>query len=368
MKDLSRSICLLVWMLVSGIAQAHSSVVVIPLTGSDAQNLKNVITVAMENGNFTDPVVAIDSIPTSGLNMPSSSNRYLIVIGPGVYDIGSDQIVMREWVSIMGSGRETTKITGMVSTGLRDDSSAVVVGSDNVALTNLSIENMGGDDYSTAIYNYNKSPRVERVSAHAQGGSVINTGMQNEEAASPAMTNVSVTASGGITATGLALHKTTSAITNVTATGSGGTVSNLGVTMAFANPTMTNITAEAFGSGTSTSTAVNLSQSSPIMTDVVAEASGSRINKGVYISFNSSPNISNLRSNGGDIGVHVVSSSPFIRNSLLEGGAAGLILEDKDSFGARIVNSQIYDLALDNIPSSTQCRETYDHVLGDVSC
>jgi hypothetical protein len=167
MRVLSRNICLLGWMLVSGIVQAHSNVVVIPLTDSDAQNLGNVITVAMENGDFTDPVSAIESIPTSGPEVPSSVNRYLIVIG-------SDQVVMLEWVSIMGSGRETTKITGAVSTRLRNHSSAVVVGADNVALMDLSIENRGGDDYSTAIYNYSKSPRVERVSAHAQGGRVYN--------------------------------------------------------------------------------------------------------------------------------------------------------------------------------------------------
>ena len=85
----------------------------------------------------------MDSIPTSGSGMPSSTNRYLVVIGPGVYNVGGSQIVMREWVSIMGSGREATKITGAKSGNNFGSGSALVVGASNAALTDLSVENTG---------------------------------------------------------------------------------------------------------------------------------------------------------------------------------------------------------------------------------
>ena len=46
------------------------------------RKLKNVDTVAKANGDFTDPVAAVNSITDA-----SATNPYLVVICPGVYTI-----------------------------------------------------------------------------------------------------------------------------------------------------------------------------------------------------------------------------------------------------------------------------------------
>ena len=52
------------------------------------------------NGDYTSPVDAINSITNA-----TEDNQYVIQIGPGVYDIGDAQIIMKEWVRIGGAGR-----------------------------------------------------------------------------------------------------------------------------------------------------------------------------------------------------------------------------------------------------------------------
>lgn len=341
----------LVLTFVAGAIPAHSGVVVIPLAGDDAKNLKNVITVAKANGDFINPVVAINSIPATGPDIPSATNRYLIVIGPGEFDIGSESLEMREWVSIQGSGRESTKIIGALSTDSPGSSSAVVTGANNAALTDMSIENIGGKEYSFALYNIyaSASPRIERINAHAQGGSALNIGIQNREEASPTMTDVVTTASGGLDSVGLAFDKSASIVTNVIARGEGGSLSNFGVQIVYPS-----------------------SSDSLVMTNIQAVASGgSSRTIGVSIRLSASPGMSNIhaRSSGGrgaNYGMYIEGSSPFIKDSVIEGSTNGLWF-DANSKSTTVVNSKLSSVS-DGAPNSQQCRETYNHTLVDVDC
>ena len=77
-------------------------------------NLMNVITVSTENGDFTNPVEALDSIPDANVD------PYLIIVGPGVYEV-STALIMKEWVTIQGAGQESTLITGAISSESADD-------------------------------------------------------------------------------------------------------------------------------------------------------------------------------------------------------------------------------------------------------
>ena len=157
-------------------------------------NLMNVITVSAEHGDFTSPVEAINSITDA-----DAGNPYLIQIGPGVYEI-STALIMKQWVTIQGAGREATKITGAISTGdFPSDSTAIVSGQNNAALTDLTIENRGGGVFSVAIYNREASPRIERVTAIAMGDDgYASTGILNEDSSSPIITNVTASASGAM--------------------------------------------------------------------------------------------------------------------------------------------------------------------------
>ena len=76
----------------------------------------------------------------SNISDASAAKPYLIHLGAGVYDLGSTNIVMKEWISIQGSGQQITKITAEVSTATGDATSAVLVGVNNVSLADLTIE------------------------------------------------------------------------------------------------------------------------------------------------------------------------------------------------------------------------------------
>ncbi|TFH41271.1 MAG: hypothetical protein E4G94_08230 [ANME-2 cluster archaeon] len=70
----------------------------------------------------------------------SATNSYLIIIEPGIYDIGSSALQMKSYVDIQGSGENVTKITGTIDSL----DSGVVRGANNVEIRFLTIENTGG--------------------------------------------------------------------------------------------------------------------------------------------------------------------------------------------------------------------------------
>ena len=95
---------------------AQNKVIVIPMAGDDLKPLANIITVAKANGDFTDPVAALDSISDA-----SASNPYLVVIAPGVYEVASS-IILKRYVDVSGSGQNATVISGSISSTSRADS------------------------------------------------------------------------------------------------------------------------------------------------------------------------------------------------------------------------------------------------------
>jgi len=61
-----------------------------PPPAPEPVNMMNVVTVSAENGDYTSPVAAINSITNA-----AEDNQYVIQIGPGVYNIGDTPIVMQ---------------------------------------------------------------------------------------------------------------------------------------------------------------------------------------------------------------------------------------------------------------------------------
>jgi len=315
MKNIIRVICLFILVFTVNIALARKPHPSPP--PPEPANLMNVITVSAENGDFTSPVAAMNSIGETSLG-----NRFLIVIGPGVYEV-STAIIMKEWVTIQGAGQEATKITGAISTGdFPCETSAIVRGQNNAALTDLTIENRGGSVFSIAIYNREASPRIERVTAMAIGGDGYGTGIFNEDSSSPIITNVTASASG------VAM------------------VENFGV--------------------------YNVFGSSPSMVNVKASASGAMVaNFGVYNYFESSPTMVNVKASasGGlmrNPSILIKDAAPFIVDSVLD-GLPGLALEG-DSSDSRIVNNKIIGGVLNNTADGNVCRGNYNENLADVAC
>jgi hypothetical protein len=130
-KSLKAIYVILIFAAFSMGAHAQTKVVAIPMSGDDLKPLANIITVAKENGDFDGPVAAINAIGNS-LPIANEENPYLIVIAPGVYNL-SEQLVMKEYVSVSGSGQHVIKLTGSIASS-GGTSSALVVGKDNTSL------------------------------------------------------------------------------------------------------------------------------------------------------------------------------------------------------------------------------------------
>jgi len=157
---------------------AQNRVVVVPLLG-DVAGLQNIVTVSRSGGDFTNVSSALNSIQNA-----SPSNPYLIVVGPGVYSI-AQTIVMKDSVSIMGSGPETTVLSGFVSSSLPSDS-AIIRASSNSRISNMTIRNLGGGRnlHSIGILNNNtRRSIISGVNIEISGGSVNNTGIFNDRIA-----------------------------------------------------------------------------------------------------------------------------------------------------------------------------------------
>jgi pectin methylesterase-like acyl-CoA thioesterase len=148
-----------------------------------------VVTVSHKGGDFADPAAAVASITDA-----HAGNPYQVLVGPGVYSL-ERPLVMKQYVSIDGSGRDATTLTGAVSTLDYDASSALVTGADNAGLRDLTIENNGGSAVSIALYNDGTAPVLENVTLKATGGT-YNYGIYNVSAA-PVLTEVTAVASGG---------------------------------------------------------------------------------------------------------------------------------------------------------------------------
>lgn len=173
---------------------AHNKVVVIPLSGDTAERPEKVIVVSKSNGDFTDPVAAMNSIDDS-----SPSNRYLVFIAPGTYTLTST-LVMKPYVDVVGSGQNLTTLVGSSSTSAVGSSSTVVAGADHAQLKELRIENVGGGSHSIGVSNSGSSPFISNVEVFVTGASTVNYGILNTNGALPKVFDSSVTAKSPSTA------------------------------------------------------------------------------------------------------------------------------------------------------------------------
>jgi hypothetical protein len=285
--------------------------------------LKNVITVSAQYADFTNPIDALNAIPTTGPNVPSATNPYVIQIGPGTYDLGSNQLIMRQWVDIKGTGsREATVITGAVSAGVWGTDSALLVGASNAELTDLTIINTGSGTITIAIANNGASPKIRRVKARALG-STNNVGVYNENA-DPLMSNTG-------------------------ARGAGGLNNNFGVYNTNASPNMKFVTAEALGTGSSNNYGVYNAggSSTPVMSGLIANAgAGVGQNEAISIVSGASPSILFSWVNGAGSAIDTDNtSSAKVSSSTLIGGATGVTAN----------NSCIYVADENNDPLDANC-------------
>jgi hypothetical protein len=149
-----------------------------------------------------DPVASGTALRNAlaGISSPSATNRWLLKIEPGIFDVGGTPLAMRPYVDIEGSGIEATTIRGNGDAS-SDLGKATILGADNTELRLLTVQATGPTSTSSAIAmaNYNgASPRVYRVKFVAQA--LVAWGMRNFNAApliEECEVSVAATATGG---------------------------------------------------------------------------------------------------------------------------------------------------------------------------
>ncbi|MGW8161952.1 MAG: hypothetical protein ACWGN1_06855, partial [Desulfobulbales bacterium] len=202
--------------------------------------MNKIVIVSANGGDFIDPVAAVKSIVDA-----SAANPYLVVIGPGEFTL-TETLVMKPFVTIVGSGLEMTRLTGAISSKTPDAASAVVSAADYATVRDLTIENTGGGYDSIALYNGAGAPLIKNIAAKASGGIWSSIGVFNDIFTSTIMNGVFAIGCGGGNEHCYGVVNSwfsSPTMINVTATASGGKYTNKGVINALsASPTMINVT------------------------------------------------------------------------------------------------------------------------------
>jgi len=138
---------------------------------SDSSGKPGVAIVGKSNGDYPDPIAAMNDIAT-WCGTPSETNPCLIKILPGVYDIGTNALQMMPYVDIEGSGENITKIKG-------GGPSAVIRGNSFTELRFLTVEHTGGAESSIAISG-SPSQRLTSITIISTSGNNTNFGVNYE--------------------------------------------------------------------------------------------------------------------------------------------------------------------------------------------
>lgn len=157
----------------------------------------NVIHVANDGGDFTDPEQAVSSITDA-----SPSNRYLVVIAPGEYE--GSPLSTQPYIDVAGSGEHNTIIK----------TNASVYVAPNSELRDLTIENVNNSfaNKAVALNMDNGSPRLTRVTVTIAASNTDKAYAIYGTNASPVMNHVTAVASGAAVSTAIYADTSSSAV------------------------------------------------------------------------------------------------------------------------------------------------------------
>ncbi|HEX8681847.1 MAG TPA: pectinesterase family protein [Ardenticatenaceae bacterium] len=247
----------------------------------DTPPIAQVVWVAKSGGDFTSVQAALVSITDASVSKP-----YLIKVAPGIY---TERVSLKPFVAVEGAGEEKTVIrwTGGTQEAMTVPTSATMVGAPNAEVRHLTVESDASgttNNHAIALWNAS-SPKLLHVTLRATGGAK-SYGIFNNTSASPAMDNLTITASGAsYSNTGIYNYNASSpTMTNVQVNASGNGSSNTAVhNYMSSSPRMTDIQASASGDNGSNTAVLNYTTSAPRMTNVQATAQGNTSNNsGVY--------------------------------------------------------------------------------------
>ena len=131
----------------------------------DVGAFENVLSVSPSGTTFASVAAALASIAGA-----SDTNRFLVQVGPGVFDEAS-AVVVPAFVTLRGSGALATVVRSTRSSGSPSAAAATVVLESGGAIENLSIENSGTSATSVAVFGsgLSRSTHIQGVVATAAG-------------------------------------------------------------------------------------------------------------------------------------------------------------------------------------------------------
>ncbi len=159
------------------VAFGQTKVVVIPMAGDDLKPLANIITVAKQNGDFDNPLDALNSITGSGF-----SNPYLVVIAPGSYTVNAP-LEVPAYVHLTGSGSNQTSITVSGGSNVLDETAALITLNSRSQLSSLGVRIISTNAHAIGVYAMPSSQaKVSDVAISLSSAGSLNTvGIYDDE-------------------------------------------------------------------------------------------------------------------------------------------------------------------------------------------
>jgi hypothetical protein len=122
-------------------------------------------------------LTAVAAIPTSGNDVPSGVNRWLVKVGPGVFDLNGSGLLLPPWVDLDGAGQDTTTITSNIEYW--------VVATDAGAnrMSNVSLTNFNSGAYTYVIQAHGTGLTLDHVSIEGLNGTTFTIGIYSWDSA-----------------------------------------------------------------------------------------------------------------------------------------------------------------------------------------
>ncbi len=111
--------------------------------GADGADLyTRTIVVNGDGTNAANGAAFLAALTTASANNPTQADRWLVVLEPGTYDVGTTQAVVDDYVSVRGAGQESTLVVGDVRAGSTTAAALIRIGNGS-EVAELSIDNAG---------------------------------------------------------------------------------------------------------------------------------------------------------------------------------------------------------------------------------
>jgi hypothetical protein len=242
----------------------------------------------------------------AGITGNSSTNPWLVKVEPGIFDLGSASLAMRDYIDIEGSGRGVTIITSTAPRGGTNNGVINIASGIHNEVRDLTVQNTATSGDSICITNISSNFSLNRVNLINTGDSSNNFGLLTE-ASNPLINEVGV---------------------QVTSQADG-----LGIWVTNGAPVIRDATINLTASGAAASLAgvIEMSGGSVVVDRATITLSGGLISDGFYI-VSSTPTISRCTVNvtgatGGTSsaeGIRVANSAATLQDNLVAVTAANI--------------------------------------------